>query len=90
MFGTLNEELAEYIKLLRFKAKKSQEDIAKELNVSRNTYANWENNPISLSLDLLNKIVSCFDEDILIFFKKYVAKCNSSSDTTQSEKEKEE
>lgn len=76
MFETLNEELAEYMKLLRFKAKKSQEDVAKDFGISRNTYTNWENNPISLSLDLLNKIVSYFDEDLLIFFKTYVAKCN--------------
>ena len=76
MFKNINEELSDYLKLLRFKNKKSQEDMAKELEISRNTYTNWENNPMSLSLDTLNKITNIFDEDITIFFKNYVAKSN--------------
>ena len=82
MFKTLNNDLSDYLKLLRFKSKKSQEEVAKDLDVSRNTYATWENNPISLSLDTLNKITNFFDDDITNFFIRYVAKSN--------EKEKEE
>lgn len=82
MFKTLNNDLSDYLKLLRFKSKKSQEEVAKDLDVSRNTYATWENNPISLSLDTLNKITNFFDDDITNFFIQYVAKSN--------EKEKEE
>lgn len=77
MFETLNSELSDYLKLLRFKAKKSQEEVAKCLDVSRNTYASWENNPISLSLDTLNKITNFFDNDIINFFNQYVAKSNN-------------
>lgn len=82
MFKTLNNDLSDYLKLLRFKSKKSQEEVAKDLDVSRNTYATWENNPISLSLDTLNKITNFFDDDITNFFIRYVAKSNK--------KEKEE
>lgn len=82
MFETLNSDLSDYLKLLRFKSKKSQEEVAKGLDVSRNTYATWENNPISLSLDTLNRITNFFDNDITNFFVQYVAKSN--------EKEKEE
>lgn len=82
MFKTLNNDLSDYLKLLRFKSKKSQEEVAKDLDVSRNTYATWENNPISLSLDTLNKITNFFDDDITNFFIQYVAKSNK--------KEKEE
>ncbi len=77
MFQTLNDDLSEYLKLLRFKSKKSQEDVAKELDISRNTYTTWENNPMSLSIDTLNKITNVFGEDIIIFFKQYVAKSNN-------------
>lgn len=73
----LNKELSEYIKLLRFKAKMSQEDCANELGVTRNTYANYENNPIELDLSQLVKIGKVFKSDILIFFNEYVAKSNS-------------
>lgn len=78
MFQTLNSDLSDYLKLLRFKNKISQEDMAKKLNISRNTYTTWENNPINLSLDTLNKITEIFNEDITIFFKQRVAKCNQS------------
>lgn len=76
MFDSLNQELSDYLKLLRFKSKKSQEDVARELGITRNTYTTWENNPISLSLETLNKITTLFGEDINIFFINQVAKSN--------------
>lgn len=76
MFDNINSELSDYIKLIRFKHKKSQEDMAKALSVSRNTYSIWENNPISLSLETLIKIGEVINEDMVIFFKEYVAKSN--------------
>lgn len=76
MYNKINEELSDYLKLLRFKHKKSQEDMAKTLSITRNTYCIWENNPISLSLETLNKITNVMGEDIIIFFVDYVAKCN--------------
>lgn len=71
-----NLELSDYIRLLRLKYRKSQEDMGKLLGVSRNTYAIWERKPISLSLDTLIKIGDALDENILIFFNQYVAKRN--------------
>lgn len=85
MFQSLNEDLSYYLKLLRFKNKKSQEDVAKELEISRNTYATWENNPIGLSIETLNKITNIFNEDITIFFKSYVAKSNQKSEPKEKE-----
>lgn len=77
MFSNLNQELSDYIKLLRFKSKMNQEETATKLNISRNTYISWENNPITLSLDTLIKIGDVFNTDITIFFKEYVAKSNN-------------
>ena len=63
----LNYELSEYIKLLRFKSKLSQEEVASKLKITRQCYANWENNPIKLDLDKLEKIGNVFNSDIFIF-----------------------
>lgn len=79
MFSNLNQDLSDYIKLLRFKSKMNQEETANRLDISRNTYISWENNPISLSLDTLVKIGNVFNEDIIIFFKNYVAKRNETA-----------
>lgn len=72
----LNDSLSDYIKLIRFKAQKSQEEVAKELNVSRNTYSIWERNPVQLKLDTLIEIGNILNNDIIIFFNQYVAECN--------------
>lgn len=72
----INAELSDYIRLLRLKYRKSQEDMGQLLGVSRNTYAIWEKRPISLSLETLIKIGEVLDDNILIFFKEYVAKSN--------------
>lgn len=73
----INNDLSEYLRLLRFKNKLSQEEIAKKLNITRQSYANWENNPIKLDLSQLLEIGNVMNEDILIFFNNYIAKCNN-------------
>lgn len=72
----VNTELSDYIRLLRLKYRKSQEDMGQLLGVSRNTYSIWERRPISLPLETLIKIGDVLDHDIFIFFKEYVANCN--------------
>lgn len=72
----INKDLSEYLKLLRFKKKISQQEIADKLKVSRQCYTNWENNPIKISLDQLIEIGEVIDEDTLIFFNSYIAKSN--------------
>ena len=76
MKKNLNDSLSDYIKLIRFKSKKSQKDVAKELNISRNTYSIWEKNPVQLKLDTLIEIGTILNNDIIIFFNQYVADCN--------------
>lgn len=76
MNSTLNQELTDYLKLLRFKHKMSQEDISKKLGITRQTYSNWECNPIKLKLNDLVKIGDAVGEDVLYFFDLYVAKRN--------------
>ena len=77
MIENLNHELSEYFKLLRFKKKVSQEEIADQLEISRNTYSKWETNPVALSLNTLKDIADRLDGNIIIFFTEYVAKSNN-------------
>ena len=72
----LNSELSDYLKLLRFKNKISQEEISDKLNITRQCYSNWENNPIKLDLEQLIEIGKVMNEDILIFFENHIANCN--------------
>ena len=72
----LNSELSDYLKLLRFKNKISQEEISDKLNITRQCYTNWENNPIKLDLGQLIEIGKVMNEDILIFFENHIAKSN--------------
>ena len=80
MKSDLNFELSEYIKLLRFKAKLNQEEVAKKLSISRQAYSSWENNPIKLDIETLLKIGIALNENsILNFFNSYVAKSNDNN-----------
>ena len=76
MASKINADLSDYIKLLRFKAKMSQDDAAKKLEISRATYNRWENQPVTLELDTLIKIGNAFNDDILIFFREHATKCS--------------
>lgn len=73
---TVNQELSDFIRLSRLKYRKSQEDMGHLLGVSRNTYAIWERNPIKLSVETLMDIGRVLDENIFIFFQRYIANCN--------------
>lgn len=74
---TINQELSDFIRLMRLKYRKSQEDMGNLLGVSRNTYALWERTPIKLSIETLMDIGRVLNEDIFIFFQRYIAKCNN-------------
>ncbi len=76
MENKLNAELSEYLKWLRFKNKMSQENVADKLGITRQCYSAWEQKPIKLGLDQLIEIGFAMNEDILIFFEKYIAKSN--------------
>ncbi len=74
---TINQELSDFIRLMRLKYRKTQEDMGNLLGVSRNTYALWERTPIKLSIETLMDIGRVLNEDIFIFFQSYIAKRNN-------------
>lgn len=72
----LNYELSEFLRMSRAKNKRSQEKAGRILNISRNSYALRERNPKNMTLDKLLDMSNKLDNDVLIFFKDYVAKRN--------------
>ena len=52
--------LNERIKELRIAYKMNQIEFGKELNVTKQSVSNWENNNIQPSVDMLVKIADCF------------------------------
>lgn len=54
---------SELLKSYRGRRLKSQEEIAKILNITRQTYTTWENNPISVETNILFNILMAIDAD---------------------------
>lgn len=54
---------SELLKSYRGRRLKSQEEIAKLLNVTRQTYTTWENNPISVETNILFNILMAIGTD---------------------------
>lgn len=52
--------LGERIKTLRMAYNLSQVDLAKKLNVSKQSVSNWENNNILPSVDMIKKLAAFF------------------------------
>lgn len=52
--------LSEQIKSLRFAHHLTQVELAKELNVTKQTVSNWENDNIQPSIDMLVKLADFF------------------------------
>lgn len=51
------------LKLLRNKTGKSQEDVAKDLNISRARYSHYENNHVEPSIDLIRMLARYYKVD---------------------------
>ncbi|WP_404814827.1 helix-turn-helix domain-containing protein [Virgibacillus alimentarius] len=51
-----NEVFGKRLKILRNKKKKNQEDVAKDLGISRARYSHYENNHVEPDIDLIRKL----------------------------------
>lgn len=60
--------ITEHLKLTRFKLKLSQDDVAKALKISRNSYNFYENHPLSMSLETILKLNQILGIDLFNFF----------------------
>lgn len=59
--------MSEVLKYLREKASLSQEELAKELELSRQPIVKYENNEINFSADMVKKLSKFFDVDYSCF-----------------------
>lgn len=71
-------ELSEFLKLQRFKSKLSQEDVAKMLGISRNSYNQYENCPLKITLEVLLKLSIIYNMNLYNFF--YSLCCDTQRD----------
>lgn len=62
------EILKNNFKSLRVRAGLSQEEVAKELNISRTNFLSYENSPSSIKLVLLLKLATLYNCEIKDFF----------------------
>lgn len=53
--------LGEQIRKLRISYSKNQVELAKDLNVSKQTISNWENNNVPPSIDTLTRLAAYFN-----------------------------
>lgn len=63
-------QISRNIKSCREKVGKTQEMVAKELNITKQTYLTIENNPMSYSINKLNDIANAIGCNIDDFFLK--------------------
>lgn len=77
----ISEELSEFLKLQRFKSKLSQEDVAKMLGISRNSYNQYENYPLKITLEVLLKLSIIYDINLYNFFYSQCCKTQRKNDS---------
>lgn len=64
------------IKAIRVEKEIKQEDVAKKLGISTNTYMSYENDPRNLKIDTLIELGNILDVNILDIFLQYIdTKC---------------
>lgn len=72
--------LNQQIRLLRQARKMSQVELAKELNVTKQSVSNWENDNIQPSVEMLEKIAKVFSVSIDYLLGNNTKECIDVSD----------
>ncbi len=67
------ELIAEELRSIRAKKKLSLELVADKSNVNKDTICRYENNVVSMQIDILEKILIVYGIDFDIFFKNIYA-----------------
>lgn len=62
------ELIAEELRSIRAKKKLSLESAAEKAGVNKDTIWRYENNQVSMQIDILEKLLLVYDEDFDIFF----------------------
>lgn len=67
------ELIAEELRSLRAKQKKSLEVIAEETGLNKDTICRYENNQVSMQIDTLEKLIVAYGQEFDIFFTSIYA-----------------
>ena len=67
------ELISDELRSIRAKNKMSLETVAEIAGISKDTLCRYENNQVSMQIDILEKILMAYNEDFDIFFKKIYA-----------------
>lgn len=67
------ELISDELRSIRAKNKMSIENAAELAGISKDTLWRYENNQVSMQIDILEKILVAYNEDFDIFFKKIYA-----------------
>ena len=67
------ELIADELRSIRAKEKMSIEIVAEKAGISKDTLCRYENNQVSMQIDILEKILLVYNEDFDIFFRKIYA-----------------
>lgn len=67
------ELISDELRSIRAKKKLSIETVAEKAGINKDTLCRYENNQVSMQIDILEKILLVYNEDFDIFFKKIYA-----------------
>lgn len=67
------ELIADELRSIRAKKKLSIENVAKLADVNKDTISRYENNNTSMQIDILEKLLNCYEVDFDIFFTNIYA-----------------
>lgn len=67
------ELISEELRAIRAKKQLSLEVVAEKAEVNKDTISRYENNQVSMQIDILEKLLNAYGEDFNIFFKKIYA-----------------
>ncbi len=84
--NSYKENVASELRALRAKTKYSQKEVADKADIDVMTVTRYENNSVSMQLDMLEKIVSVYGLSLDIFFSNVSANMqNKLSDKPQND-----
>lgn len=67
------EKIADELRSIRAKKRLSIENVAEISNVNKDTISRYENNLVSMQIDILEKILNAYNVDFSIFFQRIYA-----------------
>lgn len=67
------EMIADELRSIRAKLNLSIENVAEQSNVNKDTISRYENNSVSMNIDIIEKLLNTYNIDFAIFFTNIYA-----------------